>query len=40
MLNTLIFKSFINPQGRGLDPGNIVMNKVQVPGAATYKLEK
>lgn len=35
MLNTLIFKSFNNPQERGLDPGNIIMDKVQAQGATT-----
>lgn len=35
MLNTLIFKYFNNPQERGLDLRNIIMDKVQVPGATT-----
>lgn len=29
------FKSFTNPQERGLDPGNIRRDKVQAPGATT-----
>jgi hypothetical protein len=35
MLSRVIFKSFNNPQERGLDTGNIIMDKVQAPGVAT-----